>query len=87
MKSLKAVKYFKEGYVQALKVNVQRLNYAYIQSQTQTQASMKCVLYRVEICIQKVTADILAARCDCPAGEWPSAACSHVAAVSSLQIV
>ena len=30
--------------------------------------------------MSKCTADILAACCDCPAGEWPSAACSHIAA-------
>ena len=77
MKSLKAVKYFKEGYVQDLKVNIHQ-QYAYVQSQTQ--ASMKRILYTVEICIEKTTADVLAARCNCPAGEWPSAACSHIAA-------
>ena len=77
MKTLKAVKYFKEGYVQDLMVNVHQ-QYTYIQSQTQ--ASMKHIMYRVEVCIEKTTADVLAARCNCPAGEWPSAACSHVAA-------
>ena len=41
---------------------------------------MKRILYTVEICIEKTTADVLAARCNCPAGEWPSAACSHIAA-------
>ena len=78
MKSLKAVKYFKEDYVQDLKINTRHSHYAYVQSQTQ--ASMKRILYRVEICMEKPTADIIAARCNCPAGEWPSAACSHVAA-------
>ena len=39
-------------------------------------ASMKHTLYRVELCFQKRTADIVAARCSYPAG---SAACSHVA--------
>ena len=78
MKSLKAVKYFKEGYVQGLKINLQHSQYAYLQSHTQ--ASMKRILYKVEVCISKCTADILAAYCQCPAGEWPSVACSHIAA-------
>ena len=64
MKSLKAVKYFKEEYVQDLKMNTQHSYYVYIQSQMQ--ASMKRILYRVEICIQKLTVDIVAARCNCP---------------------
>ena len=41
---------------------------------------MKRILYTVEMCIEKTTADVQAARCNCPAGEWPSAACSHIAA-------
>ena len=41
---------------------------------------MKRIMYNVTICLDKVTADILSATCECPAGEWPSAACSHVAA-------
>ena len=57
MKSLKAVKSFKEGYVQDLKVNIHQ-QYAYVQSQTQ--ASMKRILYTVEICNEKTTADVLA---------------------------
>ena len=77
LKSMKAVKYFKEGYVQGLKTCVCE-QYCFISSQTK--ASMKQILYQVEICLEKATADILAAQCSCPAGEWPSAACSHVAA-------
>ena len=34
----------------------------------------------VEICMDEGIGNILAAQCQCPAGEWPSAACSHAAA-------
>ena len=70
MKSLKAVKFFKTNHTLA--------KYTYFTSKTQ--ASMKRIMYNVTICLDKLTADILSATCECPAGEWPSAACSHVAA-------
>ena len=47
---------------------------------SQTQASKKHILYTVEICMDEGTGNILAADCQCPAGEWPSAACNHLAA-------
>ena len=78
LKSLKAVKYFKEGYVQGLKSNHGVPHYVFVSSQTQ--ASMKSILYTVEICMDEEIGNILAAQCQYPAGEWPSAACSHVAA-------
>ena len=52
----------------------------YVYVSLQTQASMKRILYTVEICMDEGIGNILAAQCQCPAGEWPSAACSHAAA-------
>jgi len=77
LKVIKAVKYFKEGYVQDLKTHYHPPHYY---ASSRTKASMKNVHYEVEICLNLATADVLAAKCPCPAGEWPSAACSHVAA-------
>ena len=77
LKVTKAVKYFKEGYVQNLKTHYHP-PHCYVSSQTK--ASMKNVHYEVEICLNLATADVLAAKCPCPADEWPSVACSHVAA-------
>ena len=77
LKAMKTVKYFKEGYVKNLKM-LSQPHHWYISSETK--ASMKQVHYHVEICLNSATADVLAAQCSCPAGEWPSAACSHVAA-------
>ena len=56
-------------------------HYVYVSSQTQASVLVNHILYTVEICMDERIGNILAAQCQCPAGdEWSSAACSHAAA-------
>ena len=55
-RSIKALKFFKEGYVQQFKSNYSRSGLCYVTAKVR--ASMKNTQYNVEICMQRPSADI-----------------------------
>ena len=78
-RSKKGENFYAEKYVHDYKHNNSAAGLCYISAKVY--ASMKKEKYRVELCVQKVPVKVLTGHCTCPAGEWPSAACSHVAAL------
>ena len=78
-RSKKGENFYAEKYVHDYKHNSSRAGLCYISAKVH--ASMKKEKYRVELCVQKTPVKVLTGHCTCPAGEWPSAACSHVAAL------